>query len=47
MIVYQDHWLRTAQRYALTAQRIFVDRARPFCAHSCADGRTTSFAYSE
>ena len=27
-----------------TAQRIFVERARPFCAHSCADGRITSLA---
>lgn len=26
----------------LIAQRIFVDRARPFWAHSCADGRITS-----
>ena len=32
---------------AFTAQRIFVDLALPFCAHSCADGRTTSLAYSE
>ena len=31
-------------RYAFTAQRIFVDLALPFCAHSCADGRITSLA---
>ena len=28
---------------AFTAQRIFVDLARPFCAHSFAEGRITSF----
>lgn len=32
--------------YARTAQRSFVDRALPFCAHSCADGLTTSRAKS-
>ena len=29
---------------AFTAQRIFVDLALPFCAHSCMDGRITSLA---
>ena len=29
---------------ALTAQRIFVDLALPFWAHSCAEGRITSLA---
>ena len=29
---------------AFIAQRILVDLARPFWAHSCADGRTTSLA---
>lgn len=31
---------------ARMAQRIFVERARGFCTHSCADGRTTSLEYS-
>lgn len=31
---------------ARIAQRIFVERARGFCTHSCADGRTTSLEYS-
>ena len=30
--------------YFLIAHRIFVERARPFCAHSFAEGRITSFA---
>lgn len=42
-----DRRAKLAQRiyrvyFDLIAQRIFVDRARPFWAHSCADGRITS-----
>lgn len=37
-------WLMEIIIYAFIAQRIFVDLALPFWAHSKADGRITSLA---